>query len=97
MLPHSTRPGRAGNHTDGSPLADQWRVRVQPLDPVTTPPAEKEQEIAVRTHFISIPDDGHQPIDTPPHVSVACDQVKFCHIGHNILPNKAGARQPGYF
>lgn len=51
------------------------------LDPVTASPAKEEQGIAVGVHFISIPDDGHQPVYALSHVGVPRDQVEPCHTG----------------
>lgn len=54
---------------------------MQCFNPVTASSTEKEKGIAVRIHFVSIPDNCHQSIYALPHVRVACDQVKFCHTG----------------
>ena len=48
---------------------------------VTASPTRKKQGIAVGIHFIGIPDDGHQSINTFSHVGVPRDQVKFRHTG----------------
>ena len=55
--------------------------KMQCLDSVTASPTKKEQGIAVGIHFIGIPDDGHQSINTFSHVGVPRDQVKFRHTG----------------
>jgi hypothetical protein len=50
--------------------------KMQRLDPVTASPTKKEQGIAVGIHFIGIPDDGHQSINTFSHVGVAA--LSYC-------------------
>ena len=50
--------------------------KMQRLDPVTASPTKKEQGIAVGLHFIGIPDDGHQSINTFSHVGVAA--LSYC-------------------
>ena len=50
--------------------------KMQCLDSVTASPTKKEQGIAVGLHFIGIPDDGHQSINTFSHAGVSA--LSYC-------------------